>query len=244
MQVKKLSDRINRAQLNSRPKGNVNSKDTKLCYFCGNRFSTNHKQSCPARIVTCKNCSKKGHFAKCCNSKNLANVDAESDETTEETCNFITSDSESEFAVMAVEAVSRPLKSFPIAELVKKLEVVYSATGKLRCIQITLRCNQIFFKAKVDTRSPASFVNRRTVEHIVKSLPSAVVIIEKEYPIDLVYVDYNRKRIELMGWNVKSAKILISEICTRFLLGLELQSQLGVRTTHVRPLRPLVGEIS
>ena len=186
VQPRMYADRINRAQSNSRPKRKVNSKDTKLCYFCGNRFSTNQKQSCPARIVTCRNCSKKGHFAKCCHSKNLANVDAESDETTEEACNFITSDCESEFAILAVEGVFRTVKSFPIAELVKKLEVVNSATVKLSCIQITLRCNQTFFRATVDTRSPASFVNKRTAKHIVKSLPSAVVINQKEYPMTII----------------------------------------------------------
>ena len=48
VQGKKLSDRINRAQ-NNKSKG-ANEK-AKLCYFCGNRFSANHKQSCPARNV-------------------------------------------------------------------------------------------------------------------------------------------------------------------------------------------------
>ena len=43
VQEKKLSDRISRAQSNRRPKGNNNSRDVKPCYFCGNRFSANHK---------------------------------------------------------------------------------------------------------------------------------------------------------------------------------------------------------
>ena len=126
--------------------------------------------------------------------------------------------------------------------------------GKLRCIQITLRCGKTFFKAKVDTGSPASFVNKRTADYIVKSVPSAKVFSKQESPIDTVYVDYNRKRIELMGtpivdvsslgWHVKSAKLLISENRTRCLLGLDLQSQLGLRTMQVRPERPSVGEIS
>ena len=183
VQEKKLADRINRAQ-NNKSKG-ANEK-AKLCYFCGNRFSSNHKQSCPARNVTCRNCSKKGHFAKCCNSKNVANVEAESDETVEENCNFITSDSESEFAVLSVSAEepNRPIAS------VKKLEVVNAATGKLRSIQITLRCWKTFFKATVDTGSPASFVNKRTADYIVKTVPSAKVFSEQERPIDTVYVDY------------------------------------------------------
>ena len=247
VQGKKLSDRINRAQ-NNKSKG-TNEK-AKLCYFCGNKFSANHKQSCPARNVTCRNCSKKSHFAKCCNSKNVANVEAESDETVEENCNFITSDSESEFAVLSVTAgdPSRPIAS------VKKLEVVNAATGKLRSIQITLRCGKTFFKATVDIGSPASFVNKKTADYIVKTVPSAKVFSIQERPIDTVYVDYNRKRIDLMGtlildvsslgWCVKSAKFLISENRTRCLLGLDLQSQLGVRTTQVRPERSSVGEVS
>ena len=110
-------------------------------------------------------------------------------------------------------------KSKISVESVKKLEVVISATGKLRCIQITLRCGKTFFKATVDTGSPASFVNKRTADYIVKSVPSAKIFSKQESPIDTVYVDYNRKRIELMGtlivdvsslgWHVKSAKFLI-----------------------------------
>ena len=247
VQGKKLSDRISRAQ-NNKSKG-TNEK-AKLCYFCANKFSANHKQSCPARNKTCRNRSKKGHFAKCCNSKNVANVEAESDETVEENCNFITIDSESEFAVLSVTAgdPSRPIAS------VKKLEVINAGTGKLRSIQITLRCGKKFFKATVDTGSPASFVNKKTADNIVKTVPSAKVFSIQERPIDTVYVDYNRKRIDLMGtlildvsslgWYVKSAKFLISENRTRCLLGLDLQSQMGVRTTQVRPERSSVGEVS
>ena len=47
-----------------------------------------------------------------------------------------------------------------------------------------------------------------------------------------------------LGWHVKSAKFLISENCTRCLLVFDLQSQLGVRTTQVKPDRSLVGEVS
>ena len=179
VQGKKLSDRISRAQ-NSKQKG-INEK-SKSCYFCGNRFSANHKQSCPARNVICRNCNKKGHFAKCCNSKNVANVEAESDETVEENCNFITSDSESEFAVLSV-AAEKP--SLPIRS-VKKLVVVNAATGKLRSIQITLRCGKTFFRATVDTGSPASFVNKKTADYILKTVPSAKILTVQESPINTV----------------------------------------------------------
>ena len=149
---------------------------------------------------------------------------------------------------MAAEKPNRPNAS------VRKLEVVNAATGKLSSIQITLRCGKTFFKATVDTGSPASFVNKKTADYILKTVLSAKVFTVQESPIDTVYVDYNRKRIELMGilildvsslgWHVKSAKFLISENRTRCLLGLDMQPHLGVRTTQVRPDRPLVGEVS
>ena len=141
MKGKKLSDGINRAQRNSRARRNPNTKKTKLCYFCGNKFSANHKQNCPAINVTCRKCSNKGQFAKCCNSKNVAYVEVESNETTEENCKFIISDSESEIAVLAVE------EARTFVESVKKLEVFNAATGKFCCIQITRRCDRTFFKA-------------------------------------------------------------------------------------------------
>ena len=43
------------------------------------------------------------------------------------------------------------------------------------------------------------FVNKRTAEHFIKSVPSAVVLHEKECPIESEYIDYNRKRIEIFG---------------------------------------------
>ena len=125
------------------------------------------------------------------------------------------------------------------------------------CVHFTLRCDKTFFKATLDTGSPASFVNERTAdckrENGVESVPSSVILSEKESPIVTMYVYYNRKRIELMGtlvvyvsslgWIVKQAKFLISENRTPCLLGLDLQSQLGVRTTQIRPPRPLVGNV-
>ena len=121
-------------------------------------------------------------------------MDAESDETTGEGCNFITSVNESEFAVLVVNGVSQPKnKVTSITASVKNLEVINAARGKIPPVQSN------FFKATVHTGSPASFVNKRKAEYIVKSVSSAVVLDEKECPIDTVYVDNIRKCIELFG---------------------------------------------
>ena len=63
------------------------------------------------------------------------NVDAESDKTTEEGCNFMNSDSESEFAARVVDGIYRPaVQMHPVAAAVKKLKVLDAPTGKKRCI--------------------------------------------------------------------------------------------------------------
>ena len=70
--------------------------------------------------------------------------------------------------------------------------------------------------------------------------------------MDTHYVKYNRKTIKLfgtlkievssLGWQINSAKLLVSENCTRCLLGLDLQSSLGAQITQTRPTP--INEIS
>ena len=73
------------------------SEDAQASYFVGNKFTPNHKQSCSPRGVTCRNCKKKGHIAKCYNSKVVANIDAEPDEMIK-----------SEFAVLNIDRILNP----------------------------------------------------------------------------------------------------------------------------------------
>ena len=169
----------------------------------------------------------------------------------------MTSDKDSAFAVLAIDDISRPVIRYPpIAASFEKLVVLNSATEKKRCIgciEVTLRCIKTLFKLTVVTHSPASFINRQTADIIVKYVPSALILDEQDCPIDTVHVDYNQRRIELfgvlvvdvssLGWNLKSAKFLVSDNRTRCLLGLYLQFQLGVRTMQVGPSSPLVGII-
>ena len=45
---------------------------TEKCMFCGNK--RHPRKMCPARMITCFKCSKKGHFAKVCRSKVYATI--------------------------------------------------------------------------------------------------------------------------------------------------------------------------
>ena len=52
---------------------------------------------------------------------------------------------------------------------VKKKEVINTATGKIKYLQIILRSNESYIKATIGTGSPASFINKRAADILLKS---------------------------------------------------------------------------
>ncbi|XP_065182156.1 uncharacterized protein K02A2.6-like [Sycon ciliatum] len=50
----------------SKSDGPAGSQSHNLCMFCGGKLHT--RDRCPARDVTCRSCSKKGHYARVCRS--------------------------------------------------------------------------------------------------------------------------------------------------------------------------------
>ena len=98
-----LQKRVTRAQNNKNYNDLRKNRESKPCSFCGNNYSSNPRQFCPAKNVTCKSCGKKGHFAKVCNfRKNVNNIDEESEDTAEEDYNFLTLNSESEISALNI----------------------------------------------------------------------------------------------------------------------------------------------
>ena len=169
-----IQNRTNRAQNprgkpNNRP-NNTQQRDNKPCYFCGKEVSPNHKLSCPAKNVICNNCNKKGHFARCCNSRSdVGIVDDDSEITAEEECEFIASVSEPEYSLLNISpSVGKTNQGHKPERAVKKLEFVKSATGK-RDVSNQTESQQNIFKATIDTGSPASFINKKTADILLKS---------------------------------------------------------------------------
>ena len=121
--------------------------------------------------MTCKNCNKKGHFPRCCNtSSNVGIVDYDSKIKAEEEWDFIISVSEPEYSVLNISPLVVKTKQGHKPEYaVEKLEVIKFATGKTRCIEFTLRVDKTFFKATIETGSPASFINKKTADILMKS---------------------------------------------------------------------------
>ena len=47
---------------------------TKKCFRCQAPFSPQHLKECKAMGIPCMNCGKKGHFAKCCQTRGAGNL--------------------------------------------------------------------------------------------------------------------------------------------------------------------------
>ena len=128
-------------------------------------------------------------------------------------CNVIDADydSEREYGVLQLESAVR----------IDSIELLKSNKGKPRSLSIQLRTGQSFFYTTVDTGSPVSFLNKRTCDLILQRNPSIQFRDVSWYPIDTLYVDYNKKPILLLGsvslpisssgWNVEDACFLVSE---------------------------------
>ena len=50
--------------------GRRTSSQAKTCFQCGGSYP--HTKVCPAKTKTCNKCQKKGHFARCCRSKDTS----------------------------------------------------------------------------------------------------------------------------------------------------------------------------
>ena len=164
------------------------------CYFCGNPYSPEHRKSCPARDVTCNLCRKRDHFAKCCNSsKRRVNLVQENEDVSGPSadCNFIDvdQDSEPEYGVLQLES----------AVMINSVETLKSSGGQPRSLSIQLRSGYSFFYSTVDTGRPVSFLNKRTCDLLVQRSPSIEFRDITRYPIDTLYIDYNKKLIRLLG---------------------------------------------
>ena len=151
-------------------------------------------------------------------------------------CNFIDveQDSEPEYGVLQLES----------AVMINSIETLKSSGVKSRSLSIQLRSGRSFFFSTVDTGSPVSFLNKRFCDLLLQRNTSIEFRDIARYPVDTLYVDYNKQPIRLLGsiqipissggWRVDNAQVLISENRARNLLGLDLQEQLGVVTTQLK----------
>ena len=101
--------------------------------------------------------------------------------------------------------------------------------------------NQIIYMT-VDTGSPISFLNWTVAKQILDSSGKIQFTPVEKLNLPAQFVDYNKKPIAILGavkakkrsagWKVPDAAFLITERRTWCILGLDLQSKVGITTTQ------------
>ena len=146
-------------------------------------------------------------------------------------------DSEPEYGVLSI-TPRRIRHSVQICSL----ELLNSNRGTPSSLSVMLCSYGNSFYATVDTRSPVVFLNKRTVHVLLRQNPKSRFISAHNMNNEISYVDYNKNCIKIFGsltipvssggWKNDNAIFLVSEKKTRCLLGLDLQSSLGMDTVQ------------
>ena len=233
-----------------------NFTEPKMCTRCGRLFGEGHLKKCPAMGKTCKNCSKPNHFAKMCKSQQVNEI-AEKSSSSDEECNLIQSfNSCEEFGIMAIESElssmeeideyikqqsSRKQEIRNSSKDIQKVDIRRNTRSKqIRSLKALVGIDHRIINMTIDTGSPVSFLNWATAKQILESSKNTKFMPRENLNLTTKFVDYNKQPITILGaitttirsagWEVVGASFLITERRTRCILGLDLQSKVGIRT--------------
>ena len=227
-----------------------NFTDPKTCTRCGRLFGEGRLKKCPAMGKTCKNCSKPNHFAKMFKSQQVNEI-AEKSSSSDEECNLIQSfDSCEEFEIMAIESELSSMEE--IYEYIKqqsnrnqdikksskdiqKVNIRRNTRSKLiRSLKALVRIDHQIINMTIDTGSPVSFLSWATAKQILESSNNTRFIPRENLNLTTKLVDYNKQPISILGaitTNIRSAVREVVE-ASFLILGLDLQSKVGIHTTQ------------
>ena len=232
-----------------------NFTDTKTCTRCGRLFGEGHLKKCPSMGKTCKNYfSKPNHFAKMCKSQQVNEI-AEKSSSSDEVCNLIQSfDSCEELEIMAIESELSSMEKIKhqsnrnrdikkSSKDIQKVDIRRNTRSKqIRSLKALVRIDHQFINMTIDTGSPVSFLNWATAKQILESSKNTRFIPRENLNLTTKFVDYNKQPINILGaitttirsagWEVVGASFLITERRTRCILGLDLQSKVGIHATQ------------
>ena len=193
-----------------------------------------------------------------CRSQQVNEI-AEKLSSSDEECNLIQSfDSREEFEIMAIESELSSMEE--IDEYIKqqsnrnrdikksskdieKVDIRRNTRSKqIRSLKALVRIDHQIINMTIDTGSPVSFLNWATAKQILESSKNTRFISRENLNLTTKFVDYNKQPINLLGaitttirsagWEVVGASFLITERRTRCILGLDLQSKVGIHTTQ------------
>ena len=113
---------------------------------------------------------------------------------------------------------------------------------QIKSLKALVRIDHQIINMTIDTGSPVSFLNWATAKQILESSKNTKFIPRENLNLTAQFVDYNKQpnnilgaittTIRSAGWEVVGPSFLITERRTRCILGLDLQSKVGIHTTQ------------
>ena len=186
-------------------------------------------------------------FAKVCNSRCRVNLVEEEDAQTslETEIDHIVldqdDDSEPEYGILS----TQPQNKRSIVQIGSFLILLKTNRGTPRNLSVMLRSGAKSFYATVDTGNPVSFLNKRTADVLFRQNTKSHFTSVQNLLNEVSYKDFNKNSIKIFGsltipissggWENVDATFLVSEKKTRCLLGLDLQSFVGIDTIQRNP---------
>ena len=122
---------------------------------------------------------------------------------------------------------------------IQKVDIRRNTRSKqIRSLKALVRIDHQIINMTIDTGSPVSFLNWATAKQILESSKNTRFIPRENLNLTAKFVDYNKQPINILGaitttirsagWEVVGASFLITERRTRCILGLDLQSKVGI----------------
>ena len=179
--------------------------------------------------------------------------------SSDEECNLIQSfDSCDEFEIMAIESelssleqideyikqqANRKQETRDSGKDIQKVDIRRNTRSQqIRSLKALVRIDNQIINMTIDTGSPVSFLNWATAKQILETSKYTKFTPRENLNLTAHFVDYNKQPINILGsitttirsagWEVVGASFLITERRTRCILGLDLQSKVGIHTTQ------------
>ena len=126
---------------------------------------------------------------------------------------------------------------------IEKIEIRRNPKShQVKALKALVKIDSHILNMTIDTGSPVSLLNWATTKQILKGPTNSKFIPVEKLNLSAQFVDYNKRPILILGalkanlrsagWEVLGAMLLVTERRMRCILGLDLQSELGIQTTQ------------
>ena len=198
-------------EINNINKGTKQWGPTKKCFRCEAPFSPQHLKECKAMGITCMKCGKKGHFAKCCQTRGAGN--------------FSKSRKIIKPPPQRIQRIDEWEESSS-GSAIEDDKIVLTIDGDENGqFAMSGKINGNPFKTMGDSGSPVTIFEIEEIKRIMKRKTLFI----RQLPEDEEYVDFNKRKLNLLGYvfcqlevgdsKLQKARILVAERGAKSLIG-------------------------